>query len=556
MKDKTLALAAVLFLLAFAVRLVDIDTPHAGWDEVSRYQAGLAYWYNIAKLKFDEESWNVNPAHPPFAKYVYGVAYGAYIFSKAGFQLFSLDFKSALKLSYDLMNFVPGRLVSAVFGSATAAILAFFIARRSSLSVGLLAGGLLALFPLFIAHTKLANLDSIAGFFIVAALLVLAEALEKDDRRLFALFALLTGLAIASKFSGAVVFVVAPFIFFAVKGRKHAAEIIKAPRKYASKYVLLLATPVIALAILLVMWPWLWNDTLNNFAFSAFSFQLETSYTHLPLSEYFFGQVMQPTIFYYLAHLLFTVPEIILFVALFSLVTPRDKLVRVFWAWLLAGLIMFSIIRFKQNGIQYAISLYAPVAALAAIGTVNLAGMLGKAFKRRDFFKPLAGVLLLYALFVAASSHPYYVDYYNAFAGGPSGVYASKMLTLNTQGEGTDAAVEWVNGNAAPGSTVQLFIMPRHVVPPLKQDLMELDKYVPEYLVDNGIVPPDTRVIWYMNETVPRADYIVTNLFYRWYVNDPRLKTELESNYVLAHEVNFQGVPLARVYERQRLTLN
>jgi len=150
---------------------------------------------------------------------------------------------------------------------------------------------------------------------------------------------------------------------------------------------------------------------------------------------------------------------------------------------------------------------------------------------------------LAYLAVSSASVHPYYLDYYNELAGGAGNVYNNHMFAVGQWGEGIDAAARWVYTNAEPGSTVQFFVMPRHVIPPIRADLTDITPFTPKY------VSGTDNLNWDMTNVTAQADYVVENTFFRLYMNES-FHDDIASRYTLIHTVEVQGAPLAWVYER------
>ncbi|GAG67640.1 unnamed protein product, partial [marine sediment metagenome] len=68
-----LLLIAALFLVALSFRLWDINATGRTWDENAYFNAGKIYINNILTHNFNPDAWRYNRAHPPIAKYIYGI---------------------------------------------------------------------------------------------------------------------------------------------------------------------------------------------------------------------------------------------------------------------------------------------------------------------------------------------------------------------------------------------------------------------------------------------------------------------------------------------------
>jgi hypothetical protein len=194
---------------------------------------------------------------------------------------------------------------------------------------------------------------------------------------------------------------------------------------------------------------------------------------------------------------------------------------------------------------------YPAVSIMAAAGMERIIQNIGSR-------KQVAAALLLLAYMAASLAivHPYYLDYYNEIAGGPGNVYASKMLIVGYWGEGLSAAMDYVNQNAGPGSTLRVYAEPMHVLPPARPDIKMLDAFVPNYVYENGLVDtskyyqcsPNGWCIYEPDKNDTKADYVITNTYYEWYM-DPGISQKL-SGYSKVFSADVLGAGLAAVYKR------
>ncbi len=533
-KQKTCVLLAALLVITIAVRLVDINKPCETWDEVTTYSVGLNLWYNIARLDFSPESWSTSP-HPPFARYVYGIANGVYLYSEAGAGLFSMGYEQAVMAMYESKNFIPGRLLSVAFAAGTIVLIFSMARKRLGMHVAAFASLIYALLPVTLAHTKLATLDSLLSLLFALSLFLFLNWMDSGKRIYFLLSAVVTGLAISTKFNAFALFLLLPCVYLLERRPALNARTLLRAASY----------PLISLAVLFASWPrlwWVWKDPLG---FLSGTVSFWTNYENVP--EYFIGSLAHP--FYYMpAYVLVTAPLLIL--AFFALghAAARKKEGRPFIAWMWVPLLAFmgfqllSPSAIAQGGPRYMFMVFPAFCILAACGLFYASNFVSSRFGRKAFWI-LPAIAFAYLAAVSASAHPYYLDYYNEAVGGPSNVYGTRIFSIGGLGEGIGEAVSWLNNNAENGSAVQLYVQPRHVIPPLREDLDDITPFVPKYL--SGA----ENINWDMSNVEIEADYLVENVFFRWYMNES-WHVYVERDYRVVHVVSAQGAPLAWVYKK------
>lgn len=527
------ALVAVLALTA-VVRIIDIDKPYETWDEITTYAVGLYQWYNIARLDFSPESWHTydqsGSIHPPMARYAYGIVNGIYIFSKLGPDLFSMDYNQATLAMYSLKSFVPGRLLSAVFAMGTS-LFTFFITRRHfGLRVAFMASVLFALLPVSVAQTRLAALDSMLVFMYTLSVYLFERGL--DDRRYFFASLLSTGIAVATKFNAITLFILLPALYFAKRG----------PKTVKKKELLLI--PLVSAALLFAVWPRIWFDPIGGLV-SNYSWWESLG----NVSEYFFGGLGHP-VQYMATYFVVTIPAVVLVMLAIGSIKSlrrRDFGSYVFLLWLLLPLGVYSLYHFRQAGPKYIFMIYPAASVLAALGMHELSSRFGGlsrgARSQAIAYAAIPTLVFAYLVLILISFHPYYLDYYNELVGGPKNVYENHMFAVGQWGEGIDGAAFWINDNAASNSTVQFFVMPRHVIPPIRDDITDLKPFIPKYISGTD------NINWDMTNVTARADYVVENTFFRVYMNQS-FHELIAGDYELVKTIDVQGAPLAWIYKR------
>ncbi|MBU0953707.1 MAG: glycosyltransferase family 39 protein [Nanoarchaeota archaeon] len=534
---KTAAIFLILFVVALSIRVVDIDKPYETWDEITTYSLGLNLWYNIFTGDFTPDTWKTyNPdfsgsLHPPLARYTYGIVNGVYIFSQAGLGLFSSSYDDAVYTMYNLKNLFPGRLLSALLGALTAGVLFLLSRKFLNLKTAIIASLVFSLLPVTIAHTKLESLDAMLMFLFTVTIYFFIKGLE--SKKYFYLSLLFVGLSIATKYNSVTLFILLPVIYF----------IYNKPKIISKKQLLLI--PFVAVLVLFAIWPRFWPDPIGG-ALANISGWLAMGGGSV--GEYFLGQFeLTHPAYYDFVYILVTMPGLLLIFFFAGIVTALKKKEfgnKVFLLWFALPLFVYSLFQFKMGGPRYVIMIYPAIAVLIAIGITRV----GDYIKNRRFVKHVHYtfylLIFIYIIITLIFIHPHYLDYYNEFVGGPANVYENNLFVIGRSGEGIGQAVFYLNNVAEKESSVQLFVMPRHVIPPLREDLNDLTPFKPKYLSDTG-----DNENWYMTSVPPEADYLVENTFFRRYLNTT-FHEVIEENYDLIHTVEIQGAPLAWIYEK------
>jgi len=512
-----------VLLLSFAllIRLWGITSVDEAWDEVPVVRYGEIYLETLSKLDFNHESWKLNKEHPPFSKYFYGAT-----------RVLSLRiplFRDRLDQDYPLgRRYTLQRVISALIGSLGVVIVYLFgrkILGRED--VGVLAALILALTPYYIAHNRIATQETLVCFLTLLATYLFALGLKSGDfrDRHFLLAGLVLGLGVSTKYNAFLflaLFFFSTLLFFGKKFKKH-------PQLLVKNYILLV--PLIAVSVLVLIWPWLWSNPLSQFLNSLS--RIESS----RWQEYFLGAFgKQPPHYYFLVYLLATTPPVLLILLSFFVIGlllsgvgygAQDKS-RNRWRWfiLLWFLTPFlaSFIALRQDGVRYIFPMYPALSVSAALGLDYFSSWLRRCWSREQVF--FAGSLLVLSclLFTVVRFYPYYLDYYNFLVGGPCGVYERRLFDFGYWGEGIRRATRWVNVYAEPGATVGFNFVPRHVVPNLRADLR-------------------------FSDNSSSAEYIIWNVEGEW----RGLHVPAKESYDTVYVVTVSGTPLVRVSRRRNL---
>jgi predicted membrane-bound dolichyl-phosphate-mannose-protein mannosyltransferase len=453
-------------MAAFGVRNIDINGAGETCDEWAYAMAGQIYVSNIVHGYFQSTYWNSNDEHPPVGKYIYGLTS----------HLSGSDDYGAL------------RTISALMSALTVWLTFLIGLRLFSLPVAITAGIVLGLLPHFVAHAKVAGLDSPSVFLYTLTVSVFLKAIEhpKLNNKGFWVAGLLASLSFATKFSNATVFI----FMIAVYVYREWPQL--RSKGTMSLPVSLYLLPALPLIVLFLTWPWLWREPFGQLVKTL-------SHWNYPVSEWFLGSYQKPPLYYYPAYLFATIPAALMvpltmyFMKLGKalnenteeseewrtarLRTPHARNYIVLF-WFLSSL-LWSISSFKQDGIRYIYTSIPAIALMIGVGVHHL-------IRRVQWWPATWLGTVAYLGWQLASVHPYYLDYYNELVGGTKSVWENRLFEVGWWGEGIPRAVEHINSAAHDGATWSERGPITHTFYGLRSDLIQVDKDA-DYLVWSNI---------------------------------------------------------------------
>lgn len=471
---------------ALCFRLWGLNGAGETWDEVAYFDAGQSYVHNLRTLDGQAADWDANHEHPPVGKWLYAaVSLGAY--------------------RAHIVDYTGGRALSAVLGTLTVLLTMLIGVRLYSRRIGLLAGGILALLPIMIALNRVYGLDTPTTFFFALTTWLLLVGLQaKRPAIWWLLCAVSLGLAIGTRLSNLLLY---PFLVTVV-------AVVRWPvwqqRKQLAELWWIVAFALIPPLVVLLLWPWLWQDSLAH---------LQLTLGHWsPVASYLFGMTREWGAAYFLVYFLVTTPVVLLGLLVIFLVRTvlrrrtADWLVLLWIGWVAA----FSFYSLRQGGIRYLLPMMPAVAIACAVGLSSLAQHL----RFKQAFGWLTGGLVGYLLITACWSQPYQLDYYNEVVGGTAGVAKTQHFQLGWWGEGVESAVVWLNTTAPTGASVTFRAIPDRTQRLLRTDLIRSDE----------------------------GTYVITNWFDRHWQGEFDPAT---IGYERVYSVDTHGASLAEVWQRQ-----
>lgn len=418
--------AIAVFVLALAVRLVDLGAAGQTWDEETYWSAGRNYVQNLVRGDFSDGAWIWNYEHPPVSKYLAGLG----------------------GLWHD--GFAGARGISAFVTALACATLVAVGTRLDRPATGLVAGVAAALTPHLIAHGQIVGHEAPTA--LVWALAWWASLRVWDRGVTFRVVAprlvvvgVILGFGLMVRYVNGLM---APAIGLTI--------LLTAPagvRLRAAAWGLAII-PAVAVVTSIILWPRLWSEPFAH---------LEASWDKLKgkhTAEPFLGRITNdPPRWYFLAYLGATAPVGVLLATAGGVVAwiradDRRTSLAIALVWLVAPLgVMLSPVR--QDGVRYVVPSLLALAVLAGAGVAAFGAWLAhrKRLRARIVAWPIAA-FALYLAITCARIRPFYLDYYGEHLGGPAAVARSKRFEVGWWGEGVEQAVAYVNAHAAPGDRV------------------------------------------------------------------------------------------------------
>jgi 4-amino-4-deoxy-L-arabinose transferase-like glycosyltransferase len=495
-----------LTLLALAIRAFDLNGAGQTWDEDVYFGAGRNYLQNLLALDFRPQSWVWNFEHPPVGKYLIG--FGA---------LWSEGLSAARAVNVVLgaltigFGYLAGRcLISrpgALVGGALAALSPHLIghAKIAAFETPSVFFYTLAVLAFLRAEGYRSSNGSSREKFASRA----HESKNGESKNgrpekqipythrsgLYLICGLAAGGAIATRWLNFTVLVVLGVFFVLFLRNK---------RNPQSGWVCLhpgvFWVPLLAVLVPFLCWPRLYHQPVARLAETLGHYP-----AGLVIQEFFLGVRRSPPPYYFPVYFFAVVaPLTLIGWALFwpawiwGVRRPDDRrrralrnenrrralLLVLWWAIPLLGATVGPMI---QDGFRYALPALLPTCLMAGHGvdwlSTSLAAKLRFGFPKllariahkpenavtakhvsRVFHASFGGVCVLGAMWAVVRIHPYYIDYYNSFWGGPKNVFQHKLLEFSWWGEGLGPAVQWINARAPKGARIFIDVPARHVM--------------------------------------------------------------------------------------------
>ncbi len=501
-----------IFIFSMLFRLWTLNNMGRTWDEFLYVEEGYKMIELFKKGDFDNKYFYTTYDHPPLVKYLYGLSA-------------HLDVEKQLpngevKLKYDLTY---SRLLSAVVFSLGVVVVTVIGWETISVTVGIIAGIILAMLPFTLGLSQLVTTESFKIFIYPLAIYVYILFLKKCSLKKLVLAGVITGIALQIKQSNALL-----MLIFGLMSIFYYKELKQKLKKIYSKKLLYLFFLIGAISILvfIIIWPQVIfhfsdvaaiNKKLWHVQFSPYLWQITLS-----PPEVFLGRLMLTPTFYYIVYFFISIPILIIglfFLGINEIRRRKNWIYYTFLLWFLVPFIM-SVYSWRQHGLRYIIEIYPAIALIAAVG---FNAIISK-YMTKERTKILLFIPVIFYLFITLFSiKPYYLDYFNEFVGGTNTVYNHRWFQQGWWGQGEREAGLYLRDNAPAGSTVGLAMSPDHVMP-------RFEKFK------------------YSNwQQTKKYDYVVVNYYH--IIRDRFNDEMIRKNYKLIYQVRADRSTLVFIYK-------
>ncbi len=208
----------LIFLVALGIRLVHLDwgLPDR-FEEATSLQKAWEFW------NWEEGAPDFNPHFFNYPTFYFYMQYGLQVMTKLiGSITGSLPDGDSFRAAWYIdpgMFLYRGRLLSALLGALTAALVFLIGGRLGGRRVAILAGLLVALHPVHVAKSRFVEVDVPMTFFATIALLLLFRFLRSGAKKELLFAGLSLGLAASTKYPAALFLILIPVAAWIHGGR-------------------------------------------------------------------------------------------------------------------------------------------------------------------------------------------------------------------------------------------------------------------------------------------------------------------------------------------------
>lgn len=504
-----------IFIFSFGLRVININKAGKTIDENAYVEVGYhtiellvngKYFSELdRKIKFEDMFWFELPERP-LPRYVYGILANWDIkeYHPNGKSLFNYDYTFA-------------RLGSAVVSSLAVVLVVVIGIEFVSLTVGIIAGLILATIPFYLGLSQLASIESFTMLSFTATVYTFLHFLKTPSKKNILITSFMLSMSLMTKYTN---FLLVPLMFwmYFIWLPYNSSRVSK------KKYILFIfAIFIISIAMIFVFWPLPWVKLKEIIDYEI---SIRINLTKHSVPEVFFGKLMFVPTIYYIVQFLITTPLVVLILFFTGLIKIAwltknidekkpiltnsfiEKLFRHTMRFFLMGvntgvkkgarnkwiLLCFvawfcfpfvqSIYNFRQHGVRYIVEIYAPLALISAVGFEYL---VKKYFNKVYLIVLVSFCLLVYMFYALYRITPYYIDYFNGLVGGAKGVYDKRLFQLGWWGEGNREAIYFLNSHAKLNSTVATAMSPIMSVPPANN--LRISEYKNGEKYDYVVVP-------------------------------------------------------------------
>lgn len=328
--------------------------------------------------------------------------------------------------------------VNLILGAILLVVLYRFIERHSTTQAAIVSTLLLFLMPRVVADLMANPKDIPEMVFFSLTLIAFFTAYERGSALGIAASGLVWGLALGTKANAMFLpFVIVAFLF--VRGLPETWR----DRK-ARLFGALAAAALLAFALLVASWPWLWEAPIERFLMNL---------------KYIALRSKSPTTVHgWLSAVILTTPPAVLVLILAAIpgvirrAKAREPFTLMLLCWIgviVARLSIPGAVNF--DGVRHFLELFPPLAALAGIAAVEWTQRL--TFAPRSLRVALLALPIVTTAWATIAVHPFETVYWNTFAGGYSGARARHIAQASDYWAASYRhGLRWMNEHAPKDS--------------------------------------------------------------------------------------------------------
>jgi hypothetical protein len=523
---KALAIGFLITSILLAIHLCIINDYSINWDFHHVFFAGL---YHL-KHPVTNDLWHYLPFFDPDPRRMVETPFGP---------LQSLIPASTYTLFFEKLHMLPfdsaWNLPAVIFGVLGVLVLFLFLLETTHPVAAFAGMTFLALYPRYWGdlHTNVKDIPT-ATVYALSIYLAFRTVNTRKIRDI-----ILAGLLFGITFNFKVNAIFIPIIIglwivvlLLSHGKKYLARPIKSWKQgvIAPIGIYFILSALIAFGI----WAIFWADPYNHFAYLIRFFQYNTINMEVLLGGTWFCSGVNIPWFYPFWYLLITTPIPMIVCALIGIVTSCIQMIKgkpiasLLILWFIIPLIRFMMPQASViDGIRHFEEVLFPLAGLSGLGAYTVFQGLQPIPKRFFVKEILIGLTLIWLAIPIVTYHPYQLSYFNEIVGGIKGAYGN--YDMDYWGISQKEAVQWINKNAPPDSSVHIIMSADTAGKYLRPDLLR---------------QLNTR-------DYDASDYTILlnrqSFFYRYFYTYV---------YILYHKpvytVTVRGVPLAWVYNNKQ----
>jgi 4-amino-4-deoxy-L-arabinose transferase-like glycosyltransferase len=401
--------AALIIAVCFCgIIFFSLDDYGVTWDEGVYFHAGRSYfrWLKEPSLGNIDSYWAINHEHPPALKLLAGLTH--YLFHEK------------LKIFNNISSY---RLPILVFVFFSIYFIFLFASELFGLKIALITGACFFFLPRVFFYSHLGVMD----YAVTSLWLMVIYAYWKgmENPKWIFVSAILLGFALLTKINAWLIYI--PLLFYWIlRHSGHWKATFQGKARLVSRDGILLFSKLVPLIVIppiifVVLWPWLWKETLERiFLYLAFHRHHPFVYvyylgTQTPLAPWHYPWVLT----------LITVPLVTLIPFIIGwiriIVCPnRTNVFLLFNA--LFPLLLISLPSVpKYDGERLFLPAFPFICLIAGMGIQQIS-LWAKKFQGEKIFYLLYACLLIWTLYSSVIKiHPYQSSYFNEVIGGVDG---------------------------------------------------------------------------------------------------------------------------------------